>query len=215
MSRTRRKPAGAEAKDYRHEGETRKNIPPAKIAGEGRVPNVGQVEYSYSPHLPPRLRFDATAKADRLMALVTAARTRSLDQDESRELSAGIAVHEPWLEWTGKHEGAAAGFEVDPIALHIHERVSTQAICRVAAREDVQRDLFADPRHPYREAVQFYRHDMEWTNRLILGECAQVMASLGRREGLNGKVQMVYMDPPYGIKFASNFQPEILNPAYS
>ena len=50
---------------------------------------------------------------------------------------------------------------------------------------------------------------MEWTNRLILGECAQVMASLGRREGLNGKVQMIYMDPPYGIKFASNFQPEI------
>ena len=211
MARRRRKPAVKEAKDYRHEGETRKNIPPAKIAGEGQVPEVGRVEYSYSPHLPPHLRFDRTEKADRLMELVMAAAARALDEDEIKELVAGIAVHEPWLEWTGKHDQDAKGrFEVDPIALHIHERVSTQAICRVAARDDLQRDLFADPRHPYREAVQFYSHDMRWTNRLILGECAQVMASLGRREGLNGKIQMIYMDPPYGIKFASNFQPEIL-----
>ena len=61
----------------------------------------------------------------------------------------------------------------------------------------------------YHEAVQFYRHDMDWTNRLILGDSLQVMSSLARREDLAGKVQMIYMDPPYGIKFASNFQPEI------
>jgi len=99
--------------------------------------------------------------------------------------------------------------KVDPVALHIHERISAQAILRVAAREDVQRDLFADPQQSYHEAVQFYQHDIDWTNRMILGDSLQVMASLARREDLAGKVQMIYLDPPYGIKFASNFQPEI------
>ena len=98
---------------------------------------------------------------------------------------------------------------VDPVALHIHERVSTQAILRVAAREDVNRSLFADPEQEYNEAVQFYKHDVDWSNRLILGDSLQVMSSLARREDLAGKVQMIYIDPPYGIKFGSNFQPEI------
>src|SRR5207248_621118 len=101
------------------------------------------------------------------------------------------------------------GFEVDPVALHIHERVSAQAILRVAARQDVERSLFADPQQQYHEAVQFYRFDVEWANRLILGDSLQVMASLSRREDLAGKIQMIYMDPPYGIKFGSNFQPEV------
>jgi adenine-specific DNA-methyltransferase len=89
-------------------------------------------------------------------------------------------------------------------ALHIHERVATQAILRVAARQDVQRDLFADPQLPYREAVQFSRHDVDWANQMILGDSLQVMASLARRESLAAKVQMIYMDSPYGIRFASN-----------
>ncbi|MDR3704141.1 MAG: site-specific DNA-methyltransferase [Candidatus Sulfopaludibacter sp.] len=116
-------------------------------------------------------------------------------------------AHEPWLEWAGKRE--ARSFAVDPVALHIHERVSAQAILKVAAREDVNRSLFADPEQEYNEAVQFYKHDVDWSNRLILGDSLQVMSSLARREDLAGKVQMIYIDPPYGIKFASNFQPEI------
>ena len=68
-------------------------------------------------------------------------------------------------------------------ALHMHERVSTQAILRVLARQDVQRDLFADPAvRSNAKAVQFYRHDVDWTNRMILGDSLQVMASLARRE---------------------------------
>ena len=55
--------------------------------------------------------------------------------------------------------------------------------------------------------IEFYQHDIDWTNRLILGDSLQVMASLAQREDLAGKVQMIYVDPPYGIKFASNFQP--------
>ena len=67
------------------------------------------------------------------------------------------------------------------MALNIHERVSAQAIIKAAARQDVTRDLFADPQQEYREAVQFYQHDIDWTNRLILGDSLQVMASLARR----------------------------------
>jgi adenine-specific DNA-methyltransferase len=116
------------------------------------------------------------------------------------------------LEWAEKQEQRQRGFfEVDPVALHIHERVSTQAVLRIAARQDVQRSLFADPEQEYHEAVQFYEHDIDWTNRLILGDSLQVMSSLARREDLAGKVQMIYIDPPYGIKFASNFQPQIGN----
>lgn len=87
--------------------------------------------------------------------------------------------------------------------------MAAQAILRVAARQDVQRDLFADPQLAYREAVQFYQHDVDWANRLVLGDSLQVMASLARREDLAGRVQMIYVDPPYGIHFKSNFQTEI------
>ncbi|MBW2138940.1 MAG: site-specific DNA-methyltransferase [Deltaproteobacteria bacterium] len=79
----------------------------------------------------------------------------------------------------------------------------------MAAREDVQRNLFADPQLDYHEAVRFYQHDVDWSNRLILGDSLVVMNSLAKREDLAGKVQMIYIDPPYGIKFSSNFQPEV------
>jgi len=196
--------------DYRHKGEKRPNIPPAKIAAEGKVPAVAKVRYRYSPHLPPELRFDPTGKADRLPDLVAEAGRRPLTDKEQKLLAEALRQHEPWLEWAGKREQHERGFfEVDPVALHIHERVSTQAMIRALAREDVNRDLFADPQQPYSQAVQFYKHSVDWANRLILGDSLQVMTSLARRENLAGKVQMIYMDPPYGIKFSSNFQPQV------
>ncbi len=196
--------------DYRHAGEKRKNIPPAKIAAEGKVPAVPKAKYYYSPHLSPVLRFDPTGRADKLPSLVAEAAKRPLSADEIKLLSQAISVHEPWLEWSGKREEHERRFfEVDPVALHIHERVSTQAIVRAAMRKDVQRTLFADPEQPYQEAIQFYRHDVDWANRLILGDSLQVMSSLARRENLAGKVQMIYMDPPYGVAYNSNFQPRV------
>ena len=144
---------------------------------------------------------------DRLPELLAIARKRALTDDEARTLAAALRKHEPWLEWSGKRE--KPWFEVEPVAPHMHERISTQAILRVLAREDVERDLFADPQHDYAKAVQFYQHDVDWANRMILGDSLQVMASLARREDLAGKVQMIYLDPPYGIKFASNFQPQL------
>lgn len=95
------------------------------------------------------------------------------------------------------------------MALHIHERVSAKAILKVAERQNVQRELFADPQQDYSKAVDFYQHDVDWANRLILGDSLTVMSSLAHREDLAGKVQMIYIDPPYGIKFASNFQPNV------
>lgn len=196
--------------DYRHKGAKRKNNPPAKIAAEGTVPAIPKAEYAYNPHLPPVLRFDVNGSPDKLPALLEKAGREKLTADEVRLLAAALRRQEPWLEWAGKRESQAKGFTVDPVALHIHERISTQAILKVAARQDVEKSLFgggAD--QAYHEAVQFYRHDIDWTNRMILGDSLEVMSSLAKREDLAGKVQMIYMDPPYGIKFASNFQPEI------
>lgn len=203
-------PGGPKTTDYRHTAEKRTNIPPAKIEGEGVVPVVPKVRYYYNPHLTPTLRFDTSGAADAVQALVEAASQRLLTVEEQVVVSEAIHHYQPWLEWAGKREQQEKGyFERDPVALHIHERVSAKAIVRAAMREDVQKDLFADPHLPYQEVVQFYQHDVAWANRLILGDSLQVMSSLGRREGLSGKVQMIYMDPPYGIKFASNFQPQV------
>ena len=199
--------ATIDIRDYRHDA-TRKNNPPAAIASEGKLPAAEPTRYSYDPHLPPVMRFDDTGKADQLQGLLDKATQQALTPEEAEILSDALRNPEPWLEWTGKRE-QSRWFEVDPVALHTHERVSAQAAVRVAARRDVQRDLFADPEQPYREAVQFYRHEVGWANRMILGDSLTVMNSLATRESLAGKVQMIYMDPPYGIKFGSNFQPKV------
>ena len=191
--------------DYRHDA-TRPNNPPAALASQGSIREARKQPYHYDPHLPPTLRFDDTGQADRVGELLATARHRKLTGEEANFLDEAVRSPEPWLEWTGKREGKS-WFEVDPVALHIHERVSAQAAIRIAARQNAQRSLWADPELEYHEAVQFYKHDVDWSNRLILGDSLAVMNSLAVREDLAGKVQMIYVDPPYGIRFASNFQP--------
>lgn len=199
--------AGENVVDYRHKTSKRLNIPPAGLEARGEIVREKRIQWAYNPHLAPALRFDGTGRADEISELIAAAGKRRLEPEEMKRLQEAFRNHEPWLEWAGKREQLWC--VADPVALHIHERISTQAILKVARREDIQRDLFADPEHEYREAVQFYKHPMDWTNRMILGDSLAVMASLARREALAGKVQMIYMDPPYGIKYASNFQPEV------
>jgi adenine-specific DNA-methyltransferase len=114
---------------------------------------------------------------------------------------------DPTLQWAGKAERTS--FEVDTVSLHIHERVSTQAILRAVKREEAQRSLFEQFELPESKAIDFYQHDVGWANRMILGDSLVVMNSLLERESMAGKVQMVFMDPPYGVKFNSNFQPSI------
>jgi len=116
---------------------------------------------------------------------------------------------DPHLVWSGKAERTS--FEVETVSLHIHERVSTQAILESVKRSEQLRQLrlFAEPDLPFDRRIEFYQHEMDWANRLILGDSLVVMDSLLERELMVGKVQMIYIDPPYGIAYNSNFQPYI------
>ena len=196
-----------QVEDYRHDQATRTNNPPAGIAAQGAIHEQPRHDYAYNPHLPPVLRFDENGDPDQLPELLEKAQQGALSAAEVQIIAEALQHQAPWLEWSGKRE--ARSFTVDPVALHIHERVSAKAILKVAERENIQRELFADPQQEYREAVQFYQHEVDWANRLILGDSLSVMSSLAKREDLGGKVQMIYIDPPYGIKFASNFQPTV------
>lgn len=120
--------------DYRHTKASRLNIPPAGLAARGEVVREKRTQFAYNPHLSPALRFDATGKADKIAVLVEAASRRLLEPEELKLLQEALRNHEPWLEWAGKREQQWC--VADPVALHIHERISTQAILRVAKRQD-------------------------------------------------------------------------------
>jgi adenine-specific DNA-methyltransferase len=123
---------------------------------------------------------------------------------------------DPQLVWRGKDEQDWSDLVVHAPALYIQEKVHPKVLIddllaqAKSARnaEEPQLDLFADfngmPAGV--DKTEFYQHDQNWSNRMILGDSLQVMASLAEREGLRGKVQCIYIDPPYGIKFNSNFQ---------
>ncbi len=114
---------------------------------------------------------------------------------------------DPQLQWAGKAEHTS--FEVDVVSLHIHERISTRAILEAVKRPEPQPALFGETPLSADQQIEFYKHEVGWANRLILGDSLLVMNSLLVKEGMAGKVQMIYIDPPYGIKYASNFQPRI------
>jgi adenine-specific DNA-methyltransferase len=123
---------------------------------------------------------------------------------------------DPQLVWRGKDEQDWSDLVVQAPPLYIQEKVHPKVLIDDLLRQtkegqrndEVQLDLFADfngiPEGTDR--TEFYQHDQNWSNRMILGDSLQVMASLAEREGLRGKVQCIYLDPPYGIKFNSNFQ---------
>lgn len=131
----------------------RKNLPPAGLEAQGRIQDAPRIRHEYNPHLPPvpRSATDAMETTDQLPELLTIARQRALSAEKVKVLAEALRRHEPWLEWSGKRE--KPWFEVEPVALHMHERISTQAILRVLAREDVERDLFADPQLDYAKVV--------------------------------------------------------------
>jgi len=113
----------------------------------------------------------------------------------------------PELVWAGKAEQDE--LTVDAPSIHVHERLSTEAILKAARRENAQISLFADPGLDRAAQVEFYQHEMGWANRLVLGDSLVVMTSLLERERMGGQVKMIYVDPPYGINYRSNFQPRI------
>ncbi len=123
---------------------------------------------------------------------------------------------DPQLVWRGKDEQDWSDLVVQAPPLYIQEKVHPKVLIDDLLRQtktddkatQAQFDLFADFNGLPDEArsTEFYQHDANWTNRMILGDSLQVMASLAEREGLRSKVQCIYIDPPYGIKFNSNFQ---------
>src|SRR4051812_19335015 len=124
---------------------------------------------------------------------------------------------DPQLVWRGKDEQDWSDLVVHAPPLYIQEKVHPKVLIEDLLRTTKERehdtgqltpDLFADfngiPKGA--DKTDFYQHDQNWSNRMILGDALQVMASLAEREGLRGRVQCIYFDPPYGIKFNSNFQ---------
>ena len=115
---------------------------------------------------------------------------------------------DPQLQWAGKAEHTS--FEVPTVSLHVHERIDPRRIIESVKKEEdssPQMSLFEEQKKPLREAIEFYKHRENWSNRLIAGDSTLVMNSLLEKEGMGGKVQMIYFDPPYGIKYGSNFMP--------
>lgn len=119
------------------------------------------------------------------------------------------ALGTPFLNWAGKAERLS--FDVPTLPLFVHERLSTKAILETLGGHERDRQtelqLFADPQLPLHQQLEAYEHKGGWVNRMILGDSLAVMNSLLEYEGLGGQVQTIYIDPPYGVKFGSNFQP--------
>ena len=136
--------------------------------------------------------------------------TPETDKDAGKKGYAFDPHRNPELQWAGKAERTS--FEVPIVSLHVHERIDPHAIVEAVKRRNgnsPQLSLFARPEEnpPIRDAIEFYQHKHNWTNRLVAGDSLLVMNSLIEKEGLGGQVQMVFIDPPYGIKYKSNFQP--------
>ena len=176
MARKPNKPI--EVRTLTHDKASRKNIPTAEFQSVKRD----------EEKIPVRLAYER--------------RNRDLD---------------PQLVWRGKDEQDWSDLVVQTPPLYIQEKVRPKVLIDDLLRDSKQRadekapdipDLFADFNGlPDKEALtEFYQHDANWSNRMILGDSLQVMASLAEREGLRGQVQCIYLDPPYGIKFNSNFQ---------
>ena len=160
-----------------------------------------------------------THEADRRTNIPTAEYQSVMRQEELAPVRLSFQMRDPDLDpqliWRGKYDGDDR-LTVQAPPLYIQEKVHPRALVQELIREtkaarpqpQEQLSLFADFNGiaPDADKTDFYQHDQNWTNRMILGDSLQVMASLSEREGLRGKVQCIYMDPPYGIKFNSNFQ---------
>src|SRR5579871_2102702 len=171
---------------YEHKDKQRANNPP-----------VGLVTPETDPPLPTHKAYDYVTPVPSVKP------GKDLDYDPHLD---------PQLVWAGKKEHSS--FDVSTVSLHVHERIDPSTIIDAVRRRNgngvlEQPSLFAtrEENPPLRDAVDFYKHPHGWSNRMIAGDSLLVMNSLLEKEGMAGQVQMVYIDPPYGIKYGSNFQP--------
>jgi len=175
---------------------------PAREQGEAILAQLGEQFAAIraaleDPGLEPALRDRLTASASKCVGLI----------DQLKAMS------KPFLNWVGKVERLS--FDVPTLPLFVHERLSTKAIVttlrghkRDKLTQGTMFDLFGDPQHSIIDQItRAYEYQDGWVNRMILGDSLVVMNSLLHFESLGGQVQMIYMDPPYGIRYGSNFQP--------
>ena len=211
MAKSKRPSKPKQAENYQH--------PEAKSLMRPDVGTQAQFKkkkppksYRYDSSLSPALDWDGQNPArEQGEALIQ----KILDAGKIEEAKAAAAklkaLSKPFLNWAGKAERLS--FDVPTFPLFIHERLSTKAIIETLAghKTDKQQDmfeLFGDPQHSITDQVlKAYEYQDNWTNRMILGDSLVVMNSLLHYEGLGGQVQMIYIDPPYGVRFGSNFQP--------
>jgi adenine-specific DNA-methyltransferase len=173
----------------------------ARDKGEWLLGLIDEAAALPAPHsfVPPRELKDSQGA---VVATVTGLR------DAVAQLK---AIGRPFLNWSGKAERTS--FDVPSLSLFIHERLSTKAILETLKghKRDKQTDmfdLFGDPEHSGTDQIlRAYEHRDQWVNRMMLGDSLVVMNSLLKYEQMGGQVQMIYIDPPYGVKFGSNFQP--------
>jgi adenine-specific DNA-methyltransferase len=196
------------AETYRHEEEAllRPEVGTQAQFRKRKPPKT----YKYDSSLSPSLDWDGqNAARERGEALIQQILDAS-SLDEAQEAAAQLGrLSRPFLDWAGKAERLS--FDVPTLPLFVHERLSTKVILETlkghARDKQMELQLFADPQLSLSQQLEAYEHKGGWVNRLILGDSLVVMNSLLEYEGLGGQVQMIYIDPPYGVKFGSNFQP--------
>lgn len=217
MARKPAKPKKIET--LKHKNQRRKNIPTAELQSVAqRMEEIDPTQpVAYERAFP--LAEGETRERDEDLdpQIVWNGVTVKLTPEQIKKLATGEAIDlgEAQLTWRGKDTQDWSDLVVAAPPLYIQEKVHPQAIIDDLKRQTKERaeetsaapDLFGDFNGIDREAVtEFYEHDQNWSNRMILGDSLQVMASLAEREALRGKVQCIYFDPPYGIKFNSNWQ---------
>ena len=208
-ARKKKKSKPPEASSYKH--PTASSLMRPEIGTQPQFRKKKEpAKYRYDSSLDPTMSWDeGNAAREEGEALIG----QILDAESLEDAKAAAAklksMSAPFLNWCGKAERAE--FDVPTLPLFIHERLSTKAIIetlRGHKKGHEQLELFADPQHSIADQVlKAYEHRDKWVNRMILGDSLVVMNSLLHYEGMGGQVQMIYMDPPYGIKFGSNFQP--------
>ena len=200
---------------YRHPNK-RVNNPDVGLVNPETDPAQPKTTWAYDPHLDPALQFDVQrAQIEKLI-------DDALASGDQATMACALAklkrLQSPYLNWSGKAERTS--FDIDTVSLHVHERIDPASILS-AVRKNlkegktkkvpsfIQPGLFDAPFEnvPLRDAIDFYRHERGWANRMVAGDSLLVMNSLLQKESMAGQVQMIYIDPPYGIKYGSNFQP--------
>jgi len=203
-----------------HDIETRRNIPTAELRSVAQrleeAHPVAPVHFSRHTPLPEGETRDRDPDLD--PQIVWRGAKLRLTPDQVRQLTekGEVEVGDAQLVWRGKDRQDWSDLIVHAPPLYIQEKVHPKAIIddllrrakANGAAQDESPDLFADFNGltDPDARTEFYEHDQHWSNRLILGDSLHVMASLAEREGLRAKVQCIYFDPPYGIKFNSNWQ---------